>query len=123
MLLPFVGVEVNPFALVFIGFAVGVLGAFMGVGGAFVVTPALNILGFPMAYAIGTDLTHVAGKSLVASLRHNLLANIDYRMGLLMVLGTVPGAELGKRLILYLEGTGQVETVVRLVYIPFLVVL
>ncbi|MBI4297518.1 MAG: sulfite exporter TauE/SafE family protein, partial [Chloroflexi bacterium] len=95
----------------------------MGVGGAFVVTPALNILGFPMPYAIGTDLTHVMGKSIVATLRHNLLGNIDFRMGLLMVLGTLPGVEVGKRLILYLEGTGNVENVVRLVYIPFLVIL
>jgi len=123
MLFPFAGVHVDPYVLVFIGFTVGVLGAFMGVGGAFVVTPALNILGFPMPCAIGTDLTHVMGKSIVAALRHNLLGNIDFRMGLLMMLGTLPGVEVGKRLILYLESAGNVETVVRLVYIPFLVVL
>jgi len=34
-----------------------------GVGGGWIVTPALNIFGFPMDYAIGTDITHIFGKS------------------------------------------------------------
>ncbi|MBI4299729.1 MAG: TSUP family transporter, partial [Chloroflexi bacterium] len=56
MFFPTAGVEVNPLLLVLIGFTVGVCGGFFGIGGAFMVTPALNIFGFPMAYAIGTDM-------------------------------------------------------------------
>ncbi|MEW5994445.1 MAG: TSUP family transporter, partial [Candidatus Zixiibacteriota bacterium] len=54
--LPIAEIEFNVLLLVAIGFCVGTLGGFFGVGGAWIVTPALNIFGFRMAYAIGTDL-------------------------------------------------------------------
>ena len=68
--LPIAEMQFNALILVAIGFSVGVLGGFFGVGGAWVVTPALNIFGFPMAYAIGTDLAHIFGKSIVATAKH-----------------------------------------------------
>lgn len=106
--------------LVLLGFAVGVLGGFFGIGGAFMVTPTLNILGFPMAYAIGTDLAHVMGKSIIATLRHREFGNVDLKLGLFMIPGTVLGLEAGKDVILYLEEVGAVETYVRLIYILLL---
>ena len=120
MYLPFVGLEVSALLLVLLGFAVGVLGGFFGLGGAFMVTPALNILGFPMSYAIGTDLSHVMGKSIVATSRHHRFGNVDVKLGVLMILGTMPGVELGKDTILHLERTSTVDVTVRLVYILLL---
>lgn len=120
MYFPIAGVEVNPLALAFLGFAVGVCGAFFGIGGAFMVTPALNLFGFPMAYAIGTDLAHIMGKSVAATLKHRLLGNIDFKLGLLMLPGTVAGVEAGKRLILHLEKAGQVDAIVRYTYVVLL---
>jgi len=64
--LHFADIDIFIPALVLIGFAVGVISSFFGIGGAWMVTPGLNILGFPMTYAIGTDITHVAGKSIFA---------------------------------------------------------
>lgn len=117
---PIAGVEVNPLALVLIGFTVGICGAFFGIGGAFMVTPALNLFGFPMAYAIGTDLAHTMGKSIVATLKHRLLGNIDFKLGGLMIPGTVAGVEIGKRLILHLERIGRVDAIVRYTYVLLL---
>ena len=62
--LPIAGLHFNVLVLLLIGFTVGVCGGFFGIGGAWIVTPALNIFGFPMPYAIGTDLAHMGGKSL-----------------------------------------------------------
>ena len=67
--------------LILLGFTVGVIGGFFGVGGAFMVTPALNVFGFPMAYAIGTDMAHIAGKSIVATAKHRKYGNVDMRLG------------------------------------------
>ncbi|MBI2844202.1 MAG: sulfite exporter TauE/SafE family protein [Armatimonadetes bacterium] len=103
-------------ALSLIGFSVGVCGAFFGVGGAFIVTPALNVLGFPMVYAIGTDLAHMAGKSVVATLRHRRLGNIDFRAAALLVLGSVPGVRIGAETIIALEKIGRTDVYVRPVY-------
>ncbi len=120
MYLPIANVEINALVLVLIGFTVGVLGGFFGIGGAFMVTPALNIFGFPMAYAIGTDLAHVMGKSIVATFKHRKLGNVDLRLGVIMIAGTAAGVEVGKDAILYLEKIGLVEVVVRVVYILLL---
>ena len=79
--LPIAGMHFNVLILIGIGFSVGVLGGFFGVGGAWVVTPALNIFGFPMAYAIGTDLAHIFGKSIVATAKHRKMGNVDMKLG------------------------------------------
>lgn len=118
--LPISGTEVNGFALILLGFTVGVIGGFFGVGGAFMVTPALNVFGFPMAYAIGTDMAHIAGKSIVATAKHGRFGNVDIKLGVLMILGTVIGIELGAALIMWLEATGRIGPVVRMTYVVVL---
>lgn len=120
MYFPAAGVTVDPFLLLLIGFTVGVCGGFFGIGGAFLATPALNILGFPMAYAIGTDLAVITGKSMVAAHRHRQMGNLDLRAGMLLVVGTIPGVEAGSRVVLWLERAGEIEGVVRLAYILLL---
>ena len=60
--MPIAGVQIFWIGLVILGFGVGIIGGFFGMGGAWMVTPGLNILGFPMAFAIGTDIAHMAGK-------------------------------------------------------------
>ena len=101
------GQEISIFLLLFIGFTVGVVGGFIGVGGGFLVTPALVVLGFPSNYAVGTDTTHIAGKSIIATIRHSSLGNVDMKLAFMMVVGTMSGAEGGVRLINYLKEQGE----------------
>lgn len=105
--LPIAGTEFNVLLLIAIGFCVGVLGGFFGVGGAWIVTPALNIFGFPMAYAIGTDFAHIFGKSIVATKKHGKMGNVDWKLGLTIPLGTILGVEIGAQTIMALESWGQ----------------
>jgi len=118
--LPVAGIKFNVLLLILIGISVGICGGFFGIGGAWIVTPALNIFGFPMAYAIGTDLAHMGGKSIVATIRHSMFGNIDIRLAISMVIGTTLGMELGAHLIMHLEHVGTTETVIRKIYILFL---
>ena len=106
------GVEISIFLLVFMGFTVGIVGGFIGIGGGFLVTPALVVLGFPASLAVGTDTTHIAGKSIISTLRHSQLGNVDLKLGLIMAAGTVVGAEGGVRFIEWLEANGIDEQVV-----------
>ncbi|KJU87502.1 membrane protein containing DUF81 [Candidatus Magnetobacterium bavaricum] len=118
--LPIAGVDMMSWQLILIGLTVGVIGGFFGVGGAFMVTPALNVFGFPMAFAIGTDMAHIAGKSVVATIKHRKLGNVDMKLGLLMVIFTAIGIELGATLIMWLERIGRVGPIVRIVYMVLL---
>ncbi|MFA4828300.1 MAG: sulfite exporter TauE/SafE family protein [Thermodesulfovibrionales bacterium] len=118
--LPISGVEIMAWKLILLGFCVGVIGGFFGVGGAFMVTPALNVFGFPMAYAIGTDMAHIAGKSIVATAKHRKYGNVDMRLGLLMIFGTAVGIEFGANFIMWLEKVGRVDVTVRYTYMVLL---
>jgi len=89
-------------------------------GGAWMVTPGLNILGFPMAFAIGTDIAHMAGKSLISTMRHGKFGNVDYKLGLIMLVGTIVGFEVGAQMVMWLERLGSVEKVVRYLYLVLL---
>jgi hypothetical protein len=120
MYMPIAGVTIFWPGMVLIGFSVGVIGGFFGMGGAWMVTPGLNILGFPMAFAIGTDMAHMAGKSMISTMRHAKFGNVDYKLGLIMVVGTVAGIEVGAQLVMWLEFIGQVGPVVRWVYVVVL---
>ena len=114
--LPIAEMQFNALILVAIGFSVGVLGGFFGVGGAWVVTPALNIFGFPMAYAIGTDLAHIFGKSIVATAKHRKMGNVDMKLGLLSIVGSVIGVEIGAQNVMWLTRLGIAGPVVRYLY-------
>jgi uncharacterized membrane protein YfcA len=120
MYMPIAGVDIFWPGLVLIGFSVGVIGGFFGMGGAWMVTPGLNILGFPMAFAIGSDIAHIAGKSMVSTFRHSKFGNVDYKLGLIMVVGTVIGIECGAQIVMWLERIGRVGAVVRWVYVVVL---
>jgi uncharacterized protein len=120
MHMPIAGVEIFWPGLVLIGFSVGVIGGFFGMGGAWMVTPGLNILGFPMAFAIGSDIAHIAGKSMISTFRHSKFGNVDYKLGLTMIVGTVIGIEIGAQIVMWLESIGKVGPVVRWVYVGVL---
>ncbi len=92
--------------LVGIGFAVGVCGGFWGMGGGWMVTPALYALGVPMNIAVGTDMAHILGKSLVATFRHFKFGNVSVPIALAMIPGTVVGIEVGASIIEALKASG-----------------
>ncbi len=120
VLLPIAGVHVWWPGLVILGLSVGIIGGFFGMGGAWMVTPALNVLGFPMAFAIGTDITHMAGKSLISTMRHAKFGNVDCKLSLIMVFGTIGGLEIGARNIMWLERIGKIDFYVRCGYLVLL---
>src|ERR1043166_51047 len=117
MFFPISHSEVNPLYLVIVGFLIGILGGFFGVGGSFIAGPALRLMGVDWNYAVGTDLAHIVGKSVVAARRHRALGNVDLKLGLIMALGTIGGAEAGAQLIQALKRAGQVNLVVSVVSI------
>ena len=118
--MPIAGIEILWPGLVILGLGVGMIGGFFGMGGGWMVTPGLNILGFPMAFAIGTDIAQMAGPSLVSTTRHARFGNVDYKLGLIMIAGTVTGFETGAQLIMWLERLGKVDTYVRSGYLVLL---
>ena len=117
MLFPISQSHISPIYLVVIGFFIGVMGGFFGVGGSFIAGPALRAVGLDWNFAVGTDLAHIVGKSIVAAKRHRALGNVDLRLGCIMAIGTMGGAEVGAQLIQMLKRAGNVNLVVSVVSI------
>jgi uncharacterized protein len=117
MFFPISGAHISPIYLAIVGFFIGILGGFFGVGGSFIAGPALRAVGLDWNFAVGTDLAHIVGKSVVAAKRHRALGNVDLRLGLIMALGTIGGAEVGAQLIQMLKRAGNVNIVVSVVSI------
>lgn len=117
MFFPISGAHISPIYLAIMGFVIGILGGFFGVGGSFIAGPALRIVGLDWNFAVGTDLAHIVGKSVVAVRQHRAFGNVDLRLGLIMAFGTIAGAEAGAQLIQMLKRAGNVNLVVSVVSI------
>ncbi|MFA5109874.1 MAG: sulfite exporter TauE/SafE family protein [Desulfobaccales bacterium] len=115
------GTHISPLYLMGIGFVVGILGGFFGVGGSFLAGPALFAVGMPMNYVVGTDLAHIVGKSIVAAAKHRTLGNVDFKLGMIMVIGTIAGVETGAQGIQRLKRLHNVDLVVGIGFIIVLV--
>lgn len=114
------GTHIDPAYLMAIGFVVGMLGGFFGVGGSFLAGPALFAVGVPMNFVVGTDLAHIVGKSIVAARKHRTLGNIDIKLGTIMVVGTIVGVESGAQVIQWLKRTAHIDTAVGLTFVVIL---
>jgi hypothetical protein len=121
MTFPIAGVTIAPAYLITVGFLVGLLGGFFGVGGSFLAGPALFSAGVPMNFVVGTDLAHIVGKSIVAARKHRTLGNIDIKLGAIMVVGTITGVESGAQVIQWLKQIARVDMVVGPTFIVILV--
>ncbi len=108
--------------VMFVGFGllIGVLFGFFGMGGSFLVTPALLVMGYDANVAVGSGLAFVFGTSVIATLKHRDLGQVDYKLGVLMIAGTTAGIEVGKIGLEYLQHIGLAGSVVSVAYVLLL---
>jgi uncharacterized membrane protein YfcA len=82
-----------------VGVVAGLGASFTGLGGGFLVVPLLLLLGYPAQRAVGTSFVAILIISTSALAAHGRLDNVDWRLGLLLGLGGVAGAQIGARLV------------------------
>ncbi|WP_101298394.1 sulfite exporter TauE/SafE family protein [Halegenticoccus soli] len=107
---------------VFVGFGllIGTLFGFFGMGGSFLITPALLVMGYPAKVAVGSGLAFVFGTSIVGALRHRNHGQIDYKLAAIMTVAMTIGIEGGKHAVLFLEATGMADQIVSIAYVGLL---
>jgi uncharacterized membrane protein YfcA len=81
------------------GVIVGIGASFTGLGGGFLIVPLLLLLGYSAQKAVGTSFLAIVVISLSALVAHNKLANVDFRVGLMLGIGGIAGAQIGARLL------------------------
>src|SRR5690606_11691391 len=96
------GLYISPLAPLFLGFVTGILTMLMGVGGGFILVPAvLYILGMSASVVVGTSLFQILFVTIVTTMMHSLTTRaVDIVLAGLLLLGSVTGAQIGSRLAL-----------------------
>ncbi|MEL7488823.1 MAG: sulfite exporter TauE/SafE family protein, partial [Pseudomonadota bacterium] len=96
---------ISPIPPVILGFLVGILAAIMGVGGGFIMVPAMiYILQMPTNVVVGTSLLQIIFVTAITTVLH-AVANqtVDIVLALLLLIGGVVGAQIGARAGVYLK--------------------
>lgn len=118
--LPMAEMSLNLFLLLGMGLAVGILSGMFGIGGGFILTPMLILLGVPPALAVGTGASHVVASSVSGALAHWQRGNVDLHMGAFLIGGGLVGALTGAYALNVLKALGQVDLFVALAYVILL---
>ena len=121
--LPIAQVFVNPVEILLLSAIVGVLSGLFGVGGGFLMTPFLIFLGIPPAYAVANEANNILATSVSGSTTHYLKNTLDYKMGLMIVIGGAIGTSIGIFTFSYFKGIGKIDTVISLAYMYILAII
>lgn len=121
--LPIARVEIATFLIFGLGGMVGLLSGLFGVGGGFLLTPLLMMIGIPPAVAAASDTNQVVAASVSGTIAHSRNGNVDFRLGLIIVAGGLLGGTYGATLVRALRTAGNFEVVVKLAYVLMLLII
>jgi len=118
--LPIAEVSINAFLLLGLGGIVGFLSGMFGVGGGFLITPLLLFIGVPPGVAVATGANQVVASSISGMLVQMKRKGVDFRMGLVLLLGGFAGSFVGVKVFAWMTALGQIDLFVQLSYVVFL---
>lgn len=118
--LPIAGMSINFFLVLGIGGLVGFLSGLFGVGGGFLLTPLMMMIGIPPAVAAASDSNQIVAAASSGAFAHWRLGNVDFKMGLVILLGGIFGGTIGVQFVKVLRALGNFEFVMKVVYVLML---
>ncbi len=118
--LPIAEMSVDALLLVGIGLGVGWLSGLFGVGGGFLLTPLLILVGIPSPVAVASGANQTLGASVSGLIAQWRRGNVDPKMGAVLLVGGIAGSAAGVQLFAFLRRVGQVDLAVALFYVVVL---
>ena len=94
-----------------------------GVGGGFLMTPLLIFMGIPPSTAVGTESVQILGSSVSGAIAHSRKKNIDYEIGIFLLIGGIFGSTIGVILFNFLKESGNIDLIINILYVIFLSVI
>lgn len=118
--LPIAEMPVAVLLILLVSGAVGFVSGLVGVGGGFIMTPALLFMGIPAPVAVATGASQIAATSFSGIMNRTRRKSVDWRMGLLLSIGGVVGGSAGVALFERLLRLGQLDLIVSVLYLVLL---
>lgn len=123
LFLPVAGSSINVVVLGSLGALVGFMSGLLGVGGGFLLTPLLIMMGIDPLVAAASGTNAIVGASASGTMAHLRARNVDVKMGSLMLAGGVLGGGAGTFVVKALRGGGNADVVIVLGYVILLAVM
>ena len=118
--LPVALTSINILIPVGLGLLVGLLSGLFGVGGGFLMTPLLIMFGIPSTIAAATDSNQIVAASVSGTYAHWKVGNVDFKMGLYLLVGGFVGGLVGVEFIKVLRAMGNAGFVIKITYVLML---
>ncbi|HFB97732.1 MAG TPA: sulfite exporter TauE/SafE family protein, partial [Bryobacterales bacterium] len=118
--LPIAEISVNLYLLLGLGGVVGFLSGMFGVGGGFLMTPMLMMIGIPPAVAVATEANQIVASSVSGAIAQYRRGNVDVKMGVILLVGGIIGSVIGVQIVKLLREIGQVDLVIKLTFVTML---
>src|SRR4051812_40237657 len=118
--LPIAAISLDVVVLLALGGSVGFLSGIFGVGGGVLLTPLLIFIGVPHAVAVASSANQLVGASVSGVLAHWRRGNVDFQMGVVLLVGGILGSGLGVWLFALLREVGQIDLAISLSYVIML---
>jgi uncharacterized membrane protein YfcA len=118
--LPVAGTSVNILVLLALGGLVGFLSGLFGVGGGFLMTPLLMMIGVPPTVAAASDSNQIVAASTSGTFAHARAGTVDFKMGVLLFVGGILGGTVGVYLIKFLHAMGEADFLINITYVVML---
>src|ERR1700748_635696 len=118
--LPIAGLSVNMLVIVLLGGGVGLLAGMFGIGGGFLTTPLLIIYGIPPTVAAASSASQGTGASGSGAVAHLRRGGGECKMGGVLGAGGIMGWIAGGWIFRLLQASGQIDTVIAVVYVVML---
>ncbi len=118
--LPVALTSINILIPVGLGLVVGLLSGLFGVGGGFLLTPLLIMFGIPSTVAAATDSNQIVAASTSGTYAHWKVGNVDFKMGLYLLVGGFLGGIVGVQAIKVLHAMGNADFVIKMTYVLML---
>ena len=120
MYLPIALTSVNYLVVMGLGLGVGLLSGLFGVGGGFLMTPLLMMIGIPPTIAAATDANQIVAASASGTISHWRLGNVDFKMGFYLLIGGFAGGAAGVQVIKILRASGGADFMIKMTYVIML---
>lgn len=118
--LPVALTSINMLLPLALGLVVGILSGIFGVGGGFLITPLLIMLGIPSTVAAATGSNQIVAASTTGTYAHWKAGNVDFKMGAYLIAGSFAGGLLGVQLVKILRLMGNADFVIKTTYVLML---
>lgn len=118
--LPIANQSVPLLLLLGLGVIVGFLAGLFGVGGGFLMTPLLMMIGVAPTVATASDANQIVAATTSGTYAHWRLGHVDFKMGFLLVVGGLLGGTVGVQIVRLLRAAGEAGPVIRITYVVLL---